>query len=153
MKRCSPEKCMDEIIRNPKSLQVSRLNLTHSSQVISVGGWVGGQCVCIPHLFRSLRKKLKNELSKWFFAVALLFTCIKAETHSELLRVHQLKTNIWLKQGPKTRSKKERMKEKKHPLPEAFLYLFYINNSVFSCLSLFSLPTDILPLWFTLCVL
>lgn len=33
-----PEICMDEIKLNPKSLQISCLILTHSSQVIAVGG-------------------------------------------------------------------------------------------------------------------
>lgn len=64
-----PEICMDEIMLNPKSLQISCLILTYSSQG-NCSRW-GGQRVCVPLWFRSLCMKIKmnhpSDSSLWIF--------------------------------------------------------------------------------------
>ena len=64
-----PKICEDEIILNPKSLQISRLILTYSSQVIAAGG-VGG--VFAFHLGSGLsawrsRMNHPSDSSMWIF--------------------------------------------------------------------------------------
>lgn len=150
MKRYSPEKGMDEIILNPKSLQNSHLNLRHSSQVISVGGGhnVFAFLICSGLCTRSSRMNYPSDSLLWIFCS---LASKQKVIQSELLQSASAENQYLIK----ARSKDKVKKKKKIPPSWGFplSFLFYINNTVFSCLSLFCLPTDILPLWFTLCVL
>lgn len=121
MKRCSPEKAVDEIILNPKSLQKSRLNLRHSSQVIW-GHNVFAFLICSGLCTRSSRMKYPSDSLLWIFCSPA--SKQKAVIQSELLQSASAENQYLIKARSKDKDKKKKRK-KKYLLPEAFLYLFF----------------------------
>lgn len=115
-----PDIFMDEIIVNPDRLQTSSLILTHPSQVTAEGGWT----MCS---HSSLVQVFYCEESLWIIRLILLcgsFIHLHQSRESLKVRVHHLRTNIWLKSNPhgeKTAS-------------------FFHINTVFSCFFIDSLP-------------
>jgi len=132
---------MDEIILNPKSLQTSTLNLTLSSQVISVGG--GTMC-----LHSSFVQVFAQEAQEWTIQVILRcgsFVHLHQSRNPlrvSSFRVHHLKTNIWLKENPQGQKKRKKKPLKKTAsvlfswrISWSFFFFFYKQYCLFMLLS------------------
>lgn len=129
--------CMDEFILNPKSLQISCLILTHSSQVIAAGGGAMTFHSSFVPVFVH-----EDQESKRFFNVDLLFTCDEQKILL-LQHIHTSADQYLLK------ARFTRPQTSLHPL----LCGIFKKTTTTNQYCLFNLFIDILPLRFTLHVL
>lgn len=139
-----PKICTDEIILNPKSLQISSLILRHSSQVITGGGGNGVFAFLLCSGLCAWRSRMNylSESSLWSFcslaskqklfnsAVDVCWKPIFDESEIHKVANQPLVFSSW----------------------SFYLSFSCINNTVFSCLSICNLHIDVLPLWLTLWV-